>query len=209
MSECIETKRPLADHEVLKKMRFHRGLSRRSAGLLVNCSRSTVQRFESGRYAISYKQKQQFSEAYGFTIEEFIEIKSGKNLDPMPRRAVKKVKIIEHKHLRRSYKKVVTKEIILITRMRKRHGLSQYKLSRICGWCKTTIGHIEQGRIELTKRKLDTILAALKCSQKDFKAQLQSDVDRYSLEEVCIDLIQKIEDSKLLTVQAMLKSLAS
>jgi DNA-binding XRE family transcriptional regulator len=87
-----------------------------------------------------------FVEGYGFTWNQFLELKLGKppqgfELPPEP----KKIRIIEHCELRRSYKKIVTKEVKVLRIFRQRAGISQYEASRVCGWSKPTIGHVEQG----------------------------------------------------------------
>ena len=127
-------------------------------------------------------------------------MKTGQSVESEKSRTTPKPKVIEHKHLRRSYQKKITKEVLTITRLRKRRKVSQYKASELCGWHRTAVGHIENGRIELTSRKLEALLSTLGYIKKQFNEQLCSEIDRDSIEQQCIRLIEEMEDSKLTSV---------
>ena len=199
----------VGDHIILKKTRMIQGLSRREAGLILSSSRATIQRIESGKHHIPHEKKRHYVESYGFTMNEFMKMKMGQNVGSGKSRSVQKLKVIEHKHLRRSYQKKITREVLAISRLRKRRRVSQYKASELCGWHRTAVGHIENGRIELTPKKLDTLLSALGYTKKQFNEQFCSEIDRDSIEQQCFRLIEKMEDSKLVSVHSILQSFVS
>lgn len=199
----------LDDHETFKKMRLLRGLTRESAGGLLKVSRASVQRYETGVVTLSARKQKQLMHAYGFSPGDFINIKTGKIGKVGCENPVRKIRISEHKALRRSYQKKITKDVLAVARLRKKKGISQYRLSHLCGWSKATIGHIEQGRIELRGKKLDAILKALGETKKNFEATRQSDLNRDFIEDSCIRLLRNLDDSKLVSVQTFLKTFSN
>ena len=59
---------------------------------------------------------------------------------------------------RRSYQKKITKECRILRSMRRMRKFSQDKASKICGYSRATIGHIENGRIELSEARIRFIV---------------------------------------------------
>ena len=150
---------PISDNLVIKKMRLIRDMSRDEAALIFSYSRSSIERIENGRSQLTKDKIHKFVEGYGFKMQDFMNFKLGKVSDNFaPENPVKHVKIIEHNELRRSYKKIITNEVIALKRLRIRQSLNQYQASSKCGWWKGAIGHIEHGRIELHESKIKHIV---------------------------------------------------
>ena len=200
---------PISDNLVIKKMRLIRGMTRNEAALIFSYSRSSIERIENGRSQLTKDKIQKFVEGYGFKMQEFINLKLGKSSDTIvPENPVKRIKIIEHNELRRSYKKIITNEVIALKRLRKRQNLSQYEASSKCGWWRGAIGHIEHGRIELYESKIKHIVQSYGCAMKDFYSLLSNGIEQEKLECSCINLIKKFDPNQLKAAQAFLKTLS-
>lgn len=197
---------PISDAVAIKKMRLLRKMNRKEAALVFSYSRSSIEKVENGRGKLTPDRVRRFVEGYGFTWNQFLDLKLGKQLDGFqPPVAPKKIRIIEHVELRRSYKKIVTDEVRALRMFRKRKGISQYEASRICGWCSATIGHIEQGRIELTEDRIKHILNAYGFTLKEFYESVRSGIKREDIEEECVKLIQRLDDNRLLAIKGILE----
>lgn len=197
---------PISDAVAIKKMRLLRKMSRKEAALVFSYSRSSIEKVENGRGKLTPDRVRRFVEGYGFTWNQFLDLKLGKQPDGFqPAVAPKKIRIIEHVELRRSYKKIVTDEVRALRMFRKRKGISQYEASEICGWCSATIGHIEQGRIELTEERIKHILNAYSFTLKEFYESVRSGIKREEIEEECVKLIQRLDDNRLLAVKGILE----
>lgn len=194
------------DNIVLKKMRLLRRMTRKEAALIFSYSRSSIEKVENGRGKLTPDRVRRFVEGYGFTWNQFMDLKLGKqsNIGQVPTET-KKIRIIEHVELRRSYQKIITKEVRTLGYFRKRKGLTQREASKLCGWFHTTIGHIEQGRIELTEKRIKHILNAYGFTLKEFYDSVRSEIMRDELEVECMKLIQKIDDTRLLAIKGMLE----
>lgn len=197
---------PISDAVAIKKMRLLRKMNRKEAALLFSYSRSSIEKVENGRGKLTPDRVRRFAEAYGFTMNQFFDLKLGKLPEGFqPTVAPKKIRIIEHVELRRSYKKLITDEVRALRIFRKRKGLSQYGASEMCGWSSATIGHIEQGRIELTEERIKHILGAYGFTLKEFYESVRSGIRREEVEEVCLKLIQRLDDNRLLAVKGILE----
>lgn len=197
---------PISDAVAIKKMRLLRKMNRKEAALVFSYSRSSIEKVENGRGKLTPDRVRRFVEGYGFTWNQFLDLKLGKQLDGFqPPVAPKKIRIIEHVELRRSYKKIITDEVRALRMFRKRKGISQYEASEICGWCSATIGHIEQGRIELTEERIKHILSAYGFTLKEFYESVRSGIKREEVEVECLKLIQRLDDNRLLAVKGILE----
>jgi len=195
-----------SDAHFLKRLRMNLGLTRTDAKKLLGLSVSSIKRYETGIISISKTKLDQFLEGYCISHREYLDFKMGKETSFATPEIPQKPKVIENNSLRRSYKKLITREVNAITRLRKIKGISQYEASRLCGWHKSSFGHIEQGRIQLTDIKVKHILSALGLTMKSFKEHTNSKLERDKIENDCIQMIRELEDSKLISVQTILKN---
>ena len=207
-TEKTNKKELTGDHIAIRKMREIRGFDRKTAALIFECSPKTIEKIENGRKHVTYDLKTKYSTGYGFTSAEYDAIKCGQYATDLAVGKRRKVKVLDDNRLRRSYKKVVSKEVLAIKTLRQRAGLSQYKASRKCGYTKCTFGHIEQGRIELPVKRIRHIVETLGFKMKDFDEQMISSIHRSEIIKNCSNLILKLDDTKLMTVETLLKSIA-
>ncbi len=178
----------------LKKM------SRKDLALEMGISPKTIEKLENGRmkYAKAYLEK--ILDILGIAPEEFLLLKRGKMLGLSTTRDKK---VLENKD-RRSYRKQVTKECKALRSLRLIKGLSQDKASRLCGYARATIGHIENGRIELDQGRIAHIVKSYGLTMEDYYRESLDGFDRARIIEECLGFISKMEQSKLKTIHAML-----
>ncbi len=102
-------KESISDATAMSRLRQLKQITQAEAGLLLGCSVSTIKRKEHKDYNLSSDEIDIFLKAYGFLKDDLLNIKLSRPVTNQPRQ-LQKVKIIEHKSLRRSYKKIITKE---------------------------------------------------------------------------------------------------
>lgn len=190
----------------LRKMRELLGHDRKTAGLLVEKSAKQLEKIENGFVEVTPQLITHFIEKYSFSWKnfdlliqgKFVEVK--KNLNPL------KKLVVENNKLRRSYKKIITDDIRVLISLRKQRGLTQYNAGRICGYSKATIGHIENGRIEVPHSRIEHIVKSYGFTMKDFEGHKSSDVLITDLQDDCIKILKKIDNTKLNAVHSVLES---
>jgi transcriptional regulator with XRE-family HTH domain len=190
----------------LRKMRELRGLSRKDVAPLVGVSFKQIEQVENGRVELTKKRISQYCIAYGFSQEQFLNICEGKIATVKSQICDKKVRIIEHNDLRRSYKKIVTKEAQALRALRRIKGLSQDKASYICGYSRCTIGHIENGRIDIPNSRIRHIVESYGFCMKDYEYHLKSDTFVTDIQDDCINIIKKLSEEKLKAVYPLLQT---
>ena len=91
--------------------------------------------------------------------------------------------------------------------MRRIKNISQDKASSLCGYSRASIGHIENGRIELDKNRIKHIVESYGYLYSDFENNLKKEELRDTVMDYCIEKIGKLDDSKLEIVKNLLGSL--
>ena len=123
-----------------------------------------------------------------------------KNDDKKPLRTKRKKK-------RRSDKKVMTKEASLLKFMRESRHLSMRRVAPILGLSEATVNHSENGRRDLDETLIKRFLKVYGYTWDQFQLMLSGEVEvpEHTRSE-CIDIINRLEDSKLKTVKAFLNT---
>ena len=190
-----------------KAARLSRGLTRKQAAELCGCSPRSFEQLENGRCNFSEARLRRLLEQMSVQWSDFLRILED------PKKILARVK--EHKpnersldrKPRRNHFKIVTKEVRVIRILRKRKGISQYEASRLCGYVPGGFGHIEVGRIELSRQRIDHILSSLGYVWSDFEALMKASVLRDELIEDCTRCLHHLDDSKLESATNILKAL--
>ncbi len=196
----------IPDSLAVKEMRRMRQLTMKEAALLINASVATIKRKENKSYTLKKGELDNFMEAYGFSKSDLLDIKLSKNIKLEDLKCPTKVKIIEVNRLRRSYKKIISKEVEAITQLRKRRGINIKEACTLCNYDRCAIGSIENGRITLTDTKIKHIVSSYGFKMKSFLAIINSQIDRFEIENNCITNIKNLTDEKLMTLQSLLKN---
>ncbi|MCP3930842.1 MAG: helix-turn-helix transcriptional regulator [Bacteroidetes bacterium] len=189
----------------LKKLREIKGLNRKEAGVLLGVSFKTIEKFENGRTTLTRSKIDEILSGYGFSYDDFDNCCKGKS-DKVVSKFVTIPKVIENNNLRRSYKKEITKEAEVLKVIRKLKGFTQYKASFLCGYHKTAIGHIENGRIEIPKSRISHILNAYGSSMDEFDYHMNSEVFVTEIQDDCISIIKNLTEEKLKAVYPLLQT---
>ena len=191
----------------LKAARLIKGLSRKEAAARIGWKPGSFEQIENGRCNFSDQRIQRILEAYGCSREEFQHIlKDPKRFIAQVVNEGQKDHTVDRKP-RRNHFKIVTKEVRVIRTLRKRKGISQYQAARLCGYVPGGFGHIEVGRINLTKERIEHILKCLDFTWKDFQQLMDAPMLRDELIEECTKALQKLEDSKLESTLNIIKAL--
>jgi transcriptional regulator with XRE-family HTH domain len=190
----------------IRKMRELRKLSRKDAAPLIGVTFKSIERLENGRMDLTKQKIRQYCLAYGFTEKQYVSICEGK-VETVEKQVNKpSAKVIEDNRLRRSYKKIITKEAKVLNVLRKLKGLTQYQASAYCGYSKSAIGHIEHGRIELETRRITHIVESYGYTMKDFEYHLNSETFVTEIQDDCINIIKKLSEEKLKAVYPLLST---
>lgn len=101
---------------------------------------------------------------------------------------------------------MISEDVKVLAALRKIRGLSQYNAGRVCGYSKCTMGHIENGRINLSEDWIAHIVKSYGFTMADFHQHKSSDCLITDLQEDCIEIIKQIDITKLNAVHAILQS---
>lgn len=190
----------------LRSMREIRKLTRKHAAQMVGITHKTLEKIENGRINYPLEKCEKFVMAYNFTWKQFELLLEGRINIVRDQLYGPKPKVIKNNYLRRSYKRIITKEVLVIRCLRKTRGVSQDTASNLCGWPRCTFGQIENGRIELTSNRIERVLRGLGFKKAEFDRLLKSDTLRTDLIEECTLLLKKLDESKLAVAKTVLAS---
>ena len=106
---------------------------------------------------------------------------------------------------RRSDTKIVTEEGRLLAFLRESRNLSMRKAASLIGVSSSIVNHAENGRMDLTPTVIMKFLKAYGYEFEEFQEMLEGKVQvPEHLRSECIEIIKRIEESKLKTVKAFL-----
>lgn len=191
-----------ANCKALRRTRELRKLSRKELASRLDISVSAVEKFERGVDILSEERINRILGAMEITAQQFQKVKRGKALNT---RADRK-KIVLNNSDRRSYQKIVTKECKVLRSMRRIKKISQDQASAMCGYSRATIGHIENGRIELNKERIRHIVKSYGHNYSDYEKALECEELRDEVIDSCLEKIHQLDDSKLELVKNLLRS---
>ena len=96
-----------------------------------------VEKYESGWAIIDEEKLEKSLKALELSAEEYEKIMKGKGTG-----FKKKVKTVSSNQDRRSYKRIITKEVRVLKILRLMKNLTQDQASAVCGYSRPSIGHI-------------------------------------------------------------------
>ena len=106
---------------------------------------------------------------------------------------------------RRSDTKIVTEEGRLLAFLRESRNLSMRKAASLIGVSSSIVNHAENGRMDLTPTVIMKFLKAYAYQFEEFQEMLEGKIQvPEHLRSECIEIIKRIEESKLKTVKAFL-----
>lgn len=106
--------------------------------------------------------------------------------------------------MKRTDQKRITKEAIILRYMRQQKGISLNQAGAKVGITSSAIAHIEHGRIDLSRKRIETLIAAYGYSMDDYLDFLDRETLPINIRDECIGIIQRLDESKLAAVHAVL-----
>ncbi len=112
---------------------------------------------------------------------------------------------IQKKKIRRCDSKLETTEGKLLKYLRESRNLSVRAAGKILGMSESSVSHAEHGRRDLDQKVINSFLTAYGYSFAQFQQMLNGNLKiPEHLRSECMDMIQRLDESKLKTVKAFL-----
>ena len=192
----------LSNAKALRRSREVMKITRAEMAARLKVSPQAIEKYESGRALIDEEKIQKYLSALDLTQTDFQKIKRGKGIT----RNRRKKSVISNEH-RRSYQKHVTKEVRVLKVLRQMKNLTQDQASAVCGYCRPSIGHIENGRIELTLDRIQHIVSNYGFEMSEFQRLMGEEVLRDEVLNKAIEKMKNLSEEKLKLVSNLLFTL--
>ena len=153
----------------LRQLRLDLQLTLTEAGKKINLTDKGLGAIENGRVDLKRSRIEQIIKAYGLEYLDFIRAKRIIERNQHKKCKRETVKTVLTNKDRRSYQKKITKECRVLKSLRRQKGITQDNASFLCGYSRPTIGHIENGRIELPPERIKHILECYGLKYSDFE----------------------------------------
>ena len=193
----------LSNAKALRRAREQLKVTKVELARKLNVSVKTIDRLENGDGPLPEGKINEVLNALGIGTEEFLRVKKGRSpLSPKKRERL----VLENGH-RRSYKKVITKEVQVLKTLRKMKGISQDQASSLCGYSRPSIGHIENGRIELNRDRIIHIVSSYGFEMSELQRLMGEEVLRDQVLEKCLSKMMGLSEEKLKVIQSLLMTM--
>lgn len=193
----------LSNAKALRRCRELLKVKRSELAQMLNLTHKAVEKFENGRIDLDEEKIERVLRALNLTKEQFKKIKKGKSLGS---RKAPRIEPLANSE-RRSYQRIISKEVKVLRSLRKMMGMSQDQASAACGYSRPSIGHIENGRIELGAERIKHIVASYGYEMTKFEELMNEEVLRDEIIDFCHEKIQLLPEAKLKLIQTMLINL--
>lgn len=195
------------EHLALRELRLDLNLSLKEAGEKLGVSSKMIGAIENGRVTLNQEWIERVVFSYGLTLIDFKRAKRILEKEgPKKRRQRVVTRTVLKNSDRRSYQKIITKECRVLRSLRRQKGLSQDHASTLCGYSRPSIGHIENGRIELTVDRVKHILMSYGYSFETFEACLKRELQKDEIADRCIQKVTSLSEEKLSLLSGILDS---
>ena len=108
----------------------------------------------------------------------------------------------------RSQHKRITLEAQILRHLRIRAGLSLNDAGRVCNITGSAIAHIEQGRMDVSKKRIETMVQGYGCTIDEFYEYLDGKAVPMNYRDECYMLIRNLDETKLPLVHGVLANFA-
>jgi transcriptional regulator with XRE-family HTH domain len=199
----------LSEHLAIKALRQELGFTLVEAGVKIGLSAKGIGAIENGRVTLDRKRIEEIATLYGLTYFDFVRAKILIEKDQRKNKVGKRktIKKVLKNRDRRSYIKILTKESEVLKSMRRMKGFSQNQASKLCSYSRSCIGHIENGRIQLSKDRIEYIVGCYGYLMRDFERNMGKAELRDQIIDTCVEKIHRLDDDKLEMVKNLLGSL--
>lgn len=193
----------LSNGKALRRAREHLRLTKVELAQRMKLSAKSIERAETGEMPLTEERLGSFLAALGIGMEQFLRAKKGRSLFPPKKRE----RLVVENAQRRSYRRQITKEVKVLRVLRKMRGLSQDQASSVCGYSRPSIGHIENGRIELERERINHIVSSYGFVSAEFERMMGEDVLRDEILDKCFERMSSLSEEKLKVIQSLLMSM--
>lgn len=191
-----------AELKALRVAREKLGINREELAQALGVTYKTIEKIENGRLELSPERRGQILKFLGIDENRLKRIKKAGVVIPK-----KKMKLVFENNQRRSYRRIITKEVKVLRTLRRMKGLSQDKASKICGYSRPTIGHIENGRIEIPQSRIRHIVSSYNYPFSKFEELMKEEFLRDELIEKCIEKLMNLNEEKLKLASGLIHNL--
>jgi len=188
-----------SDLKAIRLAREKLGISRHELAESLGISYKAVEKIENGRMPLSNERKEEILNLLGIDDHRLKRIKKAGVVEPS-----EKTKAVFENSQRRSYRRIITKEVRVLKYLRNMKNLPQDKASAICGYSRPTIGHIENGRIEIPISRIRYIVQCYGYDFSEFEKLMKEQILRNEIIDSCINKLQSLTEEKLKLVQSVL-----
>ena len=192
----------LSHAKALRRSRELVKVTRLQLAQRLNLSPKTIEKYESGRAIIDDEKIQSVLRQLELKREDYEKISKGNGIG-----LKRKQKSVLSNTDRRSYKRIITKEVRVLKILRQMKNLSQDQASADCGYSRPSIGHIENGRITLDQNRIQHILQSYGFSMSEFDRLMREEILRDEIIKEAIAKMNCLPEEKLKIVSSLLKSL--
>lgn len=191
----------LSHAKALKRAREMMKVTRFEMARRLNLSLEAIKKYEKGDVVIDEKKIQKYLEALDLTKEDYQKIKKGKGLSRN-----RKKKTVFTNQERRSYQRIITKEVRVLKILRQMKNLSQDQASSVCGYSRPSIGHIENGRITLAQNRIEHIVESYDLPISEFNRLMKEEIIRDEILTSSLEIMKRLPEDKLKIVNGLLQS---
>lgn len=198
----LKDKINLSHAKALRRSREQLKVTRIELARRLNLSPKAVEKYESGRAIVDEGKLISILKALDLKHEDFEKIRRGKGCG-----LKKKKKTVFTNQERRSYRRIITKEVRVLRVLRQMKNLSQDQASSVCGYSRPSIGHIENGRITLDQDRIEHIVESYGHPMSEFDRLMREEIIRDEILDEAFDKIRCLPEDKLKIVSSLLKTL--
>lgn len=195
------------EHKALRELRLSKNLSLEEASHPLGIKSKALGHIENGRVKLTKEKIDKIVSSLGFHYHDFLRAKKKVKDDVKNRVRRKTIKRVLKNSDRRSYQKIITKEVRAIKALRVLKKISQDKASALCGYSRPTFGHIENGRIILDSDRIDHIVRSLGFNRDDFEKYFNVEITRDVIVDSCTQKILDLSDEKLSLIKGIIDSM--
>lgn len=199
MSSFEMEKNVTSELKAIRLAREKLGITRHKMAESLGISYKAVEKIENGRMPLSSERKTEILKLLGINEYRFNRIKKSGVVVPK-----EKTKTVLENSQRRSYRRIITKEVRVLRLLRIMKKLPQDKASVLCKYSRPTIGHIENGRIEIPTERIRHIVASYGYQISKFEELMKEEVLRDEIIESCTQKLISLSEDKLKLVQSVL-----
>lgn len=106
--------------------------------------------------------------------------------------------------MKRSAQKRITKEAMVLRYMRHTRGLSLNQAGRLVGISGSAIAHIEQGRMDVSRARITTLLEAYRFTKEQYLEFFDGRDVPISLRDECISILKQLDEVRLQAAHSVL-----